>query len=153
MEKTLLKSFPAPLYKAGKVGISLLFFLFASIAFAQDTGAIKVTIEGIKGDEGVARIALVKDKASFTSDSAEPFMGAAEKITDGRAEHIFRNVPFGDYAVKFFHDKDNSGSLKTGAFGIPKEDYGFSNNISGKNFEKAKFKLDRPEIVIDIKAK
>ena len=37
-------------------------------------------------------------------------------------------MPPGHYAVTVYHDRDNSGKLETGAFGIPKEPVGFSNN-------------------------
>lgn len=34
----------------------------------------------------------------------------------------------GDYAIGLYHDKDNSSHLERGAFGIPIEPYGVSNN-------------------------
>ena len=37
-------------------------------------------------------------------------------------------IPPGRYAVAVYHDRDNSGKLETGAFGIPKESVRFSNN-------------------------
>ena len=34
----------------------------------------------------------------------------------------------GNYAVKFFHDANNNGTMDTNWAGIPKESFGFSNN-------------------------
>ncbi len=65
---------------------------------------------------------------------------------DGQATATLQNVPYGEYAIKLFHDEDNSGRFLTNAFGIPKVEYGFSNNAHGlfgpASFGKAKFQLN-----------
>lgn len=40
-------------------------------------------------------------------------------------------LPKGEYAIKAFHDVNSNGKLDTNPFGIPKEPYGFSNNVRG----------------------
>ena len=58
----------------------------------------------------------------------------------------FRDLPAGDYALAVFQDIDSDGKIDKNMIGIPKEPYGFSNNIkprlSAPPFEKAKFRLD-----------
>ncbi|MBB1390840.1 DUF2141 domain-containing protein [Shewanella sp. SG44-6] len=41
---------------------------------------------------------------------------------------IFTNIPVGQYAIRFFQDENNNGTLDTNLFGMPSEGYGFSNN-------------------------
>jgi len=127
--------------------------LLTSEITASQTGVVTVEIIGLKSDAGNAHIALIKDKTSFNSEDAEPFMRAAAKIENGASSWTFNNVPYGVYAVKFFHDEDGSGKLTYGIFGIPKEEYGFSNNIRSKNFDTAKFTLDSSNVIITIKAR
>lgn len=118
----------------------------------DESGDIIVSISGL-GDAGDVKIALVKDKETFESDDKTPFMGAVIKAENNNATYVFKNVPFGEYAIKFFQDKDGDGKLTCGAFGIPKEPYGLSNNIRSKNFDKAKFSLNESKMTISIKAR
>jgi len=37
-------------------------------------------------------------------------------------------LPYSNYAIAVFHDENLNGQLDTGAFGIPREGFGFSNN-------------------------
>lgn len=136
----------------------ILFFIFISFAVfaesaADKNGNITVVIEKLKNNKGTADIALVNSTESFNSDALQPFMGAKAEIENGCAEYVFKNVPYGEYAVKFFHDENGSGKLDKGLFGIPKEEYGFSNNAVSPNYEKAKFELNQADLKIIITAR
>ncbi len=124
-------------------------------AYADDAAVASITVNmsGFKSDLGKARVALVNNKISFDSESVAPYKGAIVDIKNGSSSHTFKAIPYGEYAVKFFHDVDGSGTLKTGAFGIPKEEYGFSNNISSKNYNKAKFQVNSSSVTLNISAK
>lgn len=98
-------------------------------------------------------LALVNSKESFDSDDLKPFMGAAVQVKDGSATCTFKNVPYGEYAIKFFHDENGSGKLEYGLFGIPKEQYGFSNNVQSKDYKKAQFEFKQPELALTINAR
>lgn len=41
----------------------------------------------------------------------------------------FEGIANGTYAVAIFFDKNGNGKIDTNMFGIPKEKYGFSNNV------------------------
>lgn len=132
------------------------FFLmgyFVNIGGAVNKGNITITITGLKTDKGNVVLALVNSKESFDSEDIEPFFGAAVRIKDGSAAYTFKNVPYGEYAIKFFHDENGSGKLEYGLFGIPKEQYGFSNNVRAKNYKKAQFDFNQPELVLTINAR
>ncbi|HPZ89719.1 MAG TPA: DUF2141 domain-containing protein, partial [Flavihumibacter sp.] len=69
----------------------------------------------------------------------------------------FDNIPDGTYAVSVFLDENDNGKLDANGFGIPKEDYGFSNNVRpltrAANFNESKFvvKGKGAPIVIEVK--
>ena len=52
----------------------------------------------------------------------------------------------GVYAIKVLVDNNDNGKMDLNFFGIPKEQFGFSNNVLGilgvPKFEKASFKLN-----------
>ena len=123
-------------------------------ARADDKGQITVKVSGLKNGDGVVRVALFNTAESYEkSKQSEDKAGGAFKkttatISDQKATCSFDALPYGEYAIKMFHDENNSGKFLTGMFGIPKVEYGFSNNVLGKlgpaPYDKAKFKLDRP---------
>ncbi|MDA8136553.1 MAG: DUF2141 domain-containing protein [Desulfobacteraceae bacterium] len=118
------------------------------------TGQLTLTIEGFENTNGTAKIALVNSKENYSG--GEPFKGYNLGITGNRVVKTLV-LPYGEYAVKVFHDENGSGELEKGVFGIPIEAYGFSNDARGTlgppEYEKAAFKLDSPkkELVIHIK--
>ena len=138
---------------------ALLMFLTVPLAvMAADTGSITVQISGLNNDNGVVRIALYNDKEEYSKDrgsASRAFQKDKAPIKNKTATCTFSNLPYGDYAIKLYHDEDNSGKFKTGMFGLPKVQYGFSNNAKGMmgpaTFDKAKFKVDSKEVVQNIK--
>jgi uncharacterized protein (DUF2141 family) len=144
-----------PFYKVIAAGICLVMFPLASLAV--ETASIVVNVSGLNNDKGVIRIALFNDKDKYSRDkgtAADAFQKEAVSIKDKTVSHTFTNIPYGDYAIKVYHDEDNSGRFYTGAFGIPKVQYGFSNNAKGAfgpaSFEKAKFSLQTKEVIQNI---
>lgn len=129
---------------------------FMTMAFADGagTGDLLITVEGFENSEGVARVALVISKETFSEE--KPFKGYEFKIVNNRVVETL-SLPYGEYAVKVFHDENSNGELDKRLFGIPAEAYGFSNDARGTmgppEYEKAAFKLDAPkkEITITIK--
>ncbi len=127
-------------------------------AVAADSGSIVIKVSGLNNDKGVVRIALFNDKEKYAKDkgtAAGAFKKDIASIKDKGASYTFSDVPFGEYAIKIYHDEDNSGTFYTGMMGIPKVQYAFSNNAKGMmgpaTFDKAKFKLDKDQVEQDIK--
>lgn len=121
----------------------------ATAAVAADIGSVTVAVNGARNDKGVIRIAVYTNKEAYGADKANTGNGAVRKeavpIKGGQGAYTFQDLPYGEYAIKLFHDEDNSGKFYTGTFGIPKVQYGFSNNAKGMmgpaSFAKAAFKL------------
>jgi len=128
-----------------------------SQAIAEQAGNLTVHVSGVKNNNGSVRIALFNSDNSYTNDKftgESAFKKEILPIKNNTADYTFMNLPYGDYAIKLFHDEDNSGKFETGMFGIPKVQYGFSNNAHGKfgpaGYDKARFHLGSAEQKMDI---
>jgi uncharacterized protein (DUF2141 family) len=134
------------------------FHVSCQLASAED-GKIALHFSNLNSDKGVVRIALFSDKRSYSDseggDAGKAFKKDTATIKNGVCDYAFDKVPYGEYAVKAFHDEDNSGNFVKGAFGIPKVQYAFSNNARGAfgppSYEKAKFSLNKSELDMVIK--
>ena len=146
-----------------KTLILALMLLLPVFTFAQNTGESKVQsgdltvfITGLKSDKGDVKIALSDFEEDFSSRN-EAFMSVSIKIENGKAKWIFKSFPFGEYAIKFYHDGNGNNQLDTNFLGIPKESFGFSNNVRGAfgppKYEDAKFLFNSDAMTIEIKVK
>lgn len=130
----------------------------SAVCAAENKGKIMVDIAGLKNNAGVVRVALFNTEDSYKADKendgATAFQKKIAQIKDQQAACEFTEVPYGTYVIKFFHDEDNSGKFKTGLVGIPKVEYGFSNNAKAlfgpPSFDKAKFSLQSQELKMQI---
>jgi uncharacterized protein (DUF2141 family) len=115
---------------------------------------IQLTIVGLDNDIGDVKVGLFDSAESFDGKTKEKFSGAIIKVENKKAQYVFTNVPYGDYAIKLFHDEDGDDDVDTNFLGIPTESYGFSNNAKGlfgpPSFEKAKFVVSSDTVKVQI---
>ncbi len=118
-----------------------LFFLLALVETNQAQRLV-VRVENIKDDTGQIGVALYNTEVDFMK---KQFAGKFVPAKKEGVEVVFENLPSGEYAISIMHDSNANGKIDTNFMGIPKEGYGFSNNVMGSfgppSFEKAKFKL------------
>ena len=123
----------------------------------EDTGTcrLEILVTGFDSDQGQAKLALVNSRESFASEDAQ-FMGINRPVIH-RQVGLTLTVPFGEYAVKVYHDENKNDQLDTRMFGIPAERYGFSNNARGTlgppDYSDARFVIDTAEHAISIEVK
>ena len=104
--------------------------MIASITAANaQAGRIGVTITGLRSSDGVVRCGLYASANGFRQPGRE-MRGAVAPIRGQSATCVFGSLPAGTYAVAAFHAEHNEARIETGAFGKPKQGYGFSNNPS-----------------------
>lgn len=127
---------------------------------AAELSNLVVHVTGLNNDKGVVRIALFNDAAKYKADDGSgdgAFQRAAVHISNRQASETFKGVPHGSYAIKLFHDEENSGKFLKNPLGIPKVQYGFSNNARGHfgpaAVDKARFVVNTPEVKQDISVK
>ncbi|UAM98546.1 DUF2141 domain-containing protein [Polaribacter litorisediminis] len=133
--------------------LTIIFILtgFFSIQAQEETFTLTVHISGLNSNKGNLMVGVYKSSESFLKNT---FQGVTVPISDKKSVATFKNLPKGEYAVSFVHDENENKKMDTNFIGIPKEDYGCSNNATGfmgpPKYEDAKFQLEANK-TIDIK--
>ena len=134
------------------------FILLPGVAANADE--LIVHVDNIK-KAGEIHIAIYDSAEAFEADRGEKG-GAAPGITQGTIEMVepgsvtYRyELPPGTYAIGIFHDANLNNRLDNYFFGVPREQYGFSNNARGfmgpPSFEDAAFSVEgKTEISISL---
>ena len=112
----------------------------------SNAGKFILSVVGFDSDEGKAMIALYNSEEGY-SETGEKFKSVALEIKEQKCEWVIEELPFGEYAIKLFHDENGDGKMNTNMLGIPSEDYAFSNNASGNfgpaDYDDAKFLFNK----------
>lgn len=111
----------------------------SSAAEVQGSPVI-IEVNGVPSSTGTVRADICTNGTFLKGDC--PYSGFAPAV-EGETTVTIDNVPPGVYAVQLFHDRKNTGRLARGAFGVPKESIGFSNDaplgLHGPKFSRAAF--------------
>lgn len=115
----------------------------------QEGHSIEVKISNLKSNDGKLLIGLYNSEDAFLSTT---FMSELGVISNKESSVVFKNVPSGSYAVSYVHDANDNDKMDTNFVGIPKEDYGCSNNATGfmgpPKWIDAKFELKSDKSII-----
>jgi len=131
------------------IKIICLVILSTSLAIAQEAkgNSVTVTVSNLESNDGKVFISLYNSEDSFLNKG---FKATYSIIENNSCKVVFKNVPNGAYAVSLFHDENDNNKMDTGMFGIPKEDYGCSNNARGfmgpPKWEDAKFNINNESV-------
>jgi len=116
-----------------------------------------VKITNLKKIKGRLNIGWYKEAITFTENDKTIYREKIEVNNQTEISVLFKNIPKGKYAIAVFLDENNNHKLDKNFLGIPKEKYGFSNNIiptfRAATFEESSFELKQPETEIIIKLK
>ena len=108
----------------------------------QEKFTIEVSISNLKSNDGKLLVGLYSSEDAFLSKTFAAELGT---ISNKQSTVVFKNIPEGIYAVSYVHDANDNGKMDTNFMGIPKEDYGCSNNATGfmgpPKWKDAKFEL------------
>jgi len=119
-----------------------------AVAFAQSPcPGIHVKVLNIRNSTGTVDCALFDSPGGFPREfllSATNVMIIKVRHTEARCD--FEDIPPGTYALAVVHDENMNGKLDTKWLGIPKEGYGFSNDVKAllgaPPFSAASFQYD-----------
>lgn len=104
-----------------------------------------MTVTGVTNEKGQVLVALFLDDRGWPQDEDLDFGAVTLPVEGTRVVAEFSDVPAGPFAISVFHDEDLDRELDTGLFGIPTEDYGFSNDARGRfgapSFEDARLEI------------
>ena len=111
-------------------------------AFESSAATLDVEIQGIRKG-GILNLEISRSKEAFESDGDDAGVAAriTERIGKGAYQRSF-DIPPGTYAIKLHIDENENGNLDTNFLGIPKEQYGTSNNALFLNFDSSSFDVD-----------
>ncbi|WP_411894586.1 DUF2141 domain-containing protein [Winogradskyella sp. A2] len=125
-----------------KIAIIIILSLVSYMSNAQKVFNLTVNIEEASSNDGQMMIALYDNASDFLEKT---FKGTTSEISNYGCVVTFENIPEGTYAVSIFHDENKNDKLDSNFIGIPKEDYGCSNNAKGfmgpPKWKDAKFEI------------
>jgi len=127
----------------------LLFYFL--ITFNVTADELTINISG-QNKSGILNLAIYNNAEAYDRSvkgegrSEGGFFSGIDSFIELKESHKFViNVPEGIYAIALFIDANKNMKIDKNFLGIPKEQYGFSNNamgnLSGPSFEQAKFQV------------
>tara|TARA_Y100000768_G_scaffold13988_1_gene9794 strand:- start:148 stop:585 length:438 start_codon:yes stop_codon:yes gene_type:complete len=127
----------------------LILFQLIIINISADELIIKVSGQTNAGilNLGIYNNAEAYDQSVNGEERSEKgvFSGIDSYIELKESHEFIINLPEGTYAIALFIDANENLKIDKNFLGIPKEQYGFSNNVMGKlsgpSFEQAKFQV------------
>lgn len=123
--------------------------------FSAQKYSLTVTASGFPDNVGQAYMGLYRAQDDFPVINKQ-YIGKVVPISKNSASVTYSNLSKGTYAIAVFHDRNKDGILDTNLFGVPTEEYGFSNNarstFSAPSFSDASFSVSgNKSISINVK--
>ena len=122
--------------------------LIACAAFAQTaskTYTLTITVEGMDSNEGNLGLLIFNNANGWPEDRQAALKDIAVPARQG-TQSVKVELPAGLYAIALIHDVNRNHKLDKNFLGMPKEQWGMSNNphatIKAPPIEKAMFTLD-----------
>lgn len=126
--------------------ILLVFLLTGPVPLSAQSD-YTIQFQHLSKKKGVLFIGWYNEAASFRQPSKAVFSRQVPVSGVDSVSVVFPQVPAGKYAVAVFFDLDGDGVLDTNMLGIPKERYGFSNNVyptfRAASFSEAAFEVGK----------
>ena len=132
------------------LALALTCMVFVPKSYAEESN-LKINLVNLD-KPGVLFISICRNAAGFESSvenesEEESCINDAGKV-DLQNHEINGILPHGEYAIAIFVDANGNGKMDKNFLGIPKEQYGFSNNVMGRmaapSFEQARFEVTGP---------
>lgn len=128
--------------------VALALGFFAVSASAMDAATLGIEIRGVRAETGKVHLALFESADGFPDDFTKAVKIVSVNAESGTMRLEIAGLPPGDYAFAYFNDANNNDELDRGAFGIPREDFGFSNDPritrGPPTFNQSKFDVGMP---------
>ena len=106
---------------------------------------ITIEVLNIKDKEGSLFVGLFNKEEGFPKNE-NTYRSLVLEVNGTNMKMSFDDIPSGTYAIALYHDENNNRVLDKNLFGIPSEDYAFSNNIkpmfSAPKFEEVQFEVN-----------
>jgi uncharacterized protein (DUF2141 family) len=122
--------------------------LICAAVFAQAPAkeyTLTITVEGMDSSEGNLGILIFNNEKGWPDDRQAALKDLVYPAQQG-TQSVKVQLPAGQYAIALIHDANKNHKLDKNFIGMPKEQWGMSNNphatVKAPAMEKAMFKLD-----------
>jgi uncharacterized protein (DUF2141 family) len=113
-----------------------------------ETGELIVQINSAADNKGVVKVYILNSAAQF-NDPKESFKQCSQTIAQRKVTCSFKALPYDDYAIFSFQDRNQDGDLNTSFMGSPNEKLAISNIDLSENddpsFKQSSFRLSTPQ--------
>lgn len=125
--------------------INIIAILLPVVFCAAQNDGIRIDITRLRDNSGHVLISLFKDGNGYPDNGDKAIRKAKVSIKDKAAWVVFTGLTPGNYAVAILHDENDDQQMNKTLLGLPKEGYGFSNNVMGAfgppSFSRASFQF------------
>lgn len=99
----------------------------APILPAASAMELEIVVAGLRNQNGSLLVALYKDAESYLNEE-DYYRRVVIPANSASLLGVIRDLPAGVYAIAVLHDENDNNKMDTRFF-IPREGYGFSNNV------------------------
>jgi len=121
-------------------------FVFCGQFAYSQTYDLSISIYNLENNKGEIQIGIYNKKENFPKDDKQ-YKVIFIKAENFSGVYTVKDLPKGEYAIAIMHDENSDRICNLNFMGIPKEGYGFSNNIkpllSAPSFNDCKINLNR----------
>ena len=101
----------------------------AQVGQSGSTLTLHVRMKGFENTDGEAGVAVWNAARGFPEEIEHAVATTYVTIQDGAAVARFDQLEPGRYAITVYHDKNDNRRFDKNWLGMPKEDWGVSNNV------------------------
>lgn len=135
--------------------ILIIFYMVAhTLPGLCQPNTVSITIKDIRSDSGVVRLALYNHPDQFPHQPARSFTFEKTILKDGIMEVVLIDIPPGIYAISLLDDEDENDCMNYNFLRMPREGYGFSNNVrpglKSPPFDKCTFRVGEGNTHLEI---
>ncbi len=129
----------------------------SDVSNTSGKATLEIHITGLKKNKGYVRIALYNSPETFL-EKGERYRAINIQPEDNSCTTRIEDLPYGTYAIAFYHDQNADNKHNKGMIFVGMERYGFSNNSATAmgappSFDKARFDVDKPLVKIEMEAR
>lgn len=112
------------MYCAGIISIICLLF-----SGPQEKTILDIEINPIRNTKGVILISVYTTENQYPYHPAKTYEVKKDSLTNGTIHTSINDLSPGRYGLCFLDDENRSGGMDNNLIGIPKEGFGFANNV------------------------
>ena len=95
----------------------------------QEKAILDIEFTQIRSRSGLIRISVYTDENQYPYHPARTYELWKDSLKNGTLRTEISDLTPGRYALCFLDDENNSGALENNLLGIPREGFGFANNV------------------------